>query len=221
MASQYSARVPLLLPMACEYSHMMSGRSRRPEVANSTMALMAGYIGQTRSVTARPSGPVEADGALVVQRPRGVVAAHPGGGRLVVGAVAGLVAQRPGDDGGMVAVAQDHARDARDPLRQVARVVAERGLEGVRLDVRLVDDVEAELIGQVEEGRVVGVVRGAHGVDSRGASWPAGPRRMASRVMTRPVCWSKSWRLTPWMTHASAIDEQVQCRGPPRCGSRP
>ena len=54
MASQYSARVPLLLPMAWEYSHMMSGRSRRPEVANSTMALMAGYIGQTRSVTRAP-----------------------------------------------------------------------------------------------------------------------------------------------------------------------
>ena len=53
-----------------------------------------------------------------------------------------------------------------DPLREVARVVAERGLEGVRLDVRLVDDVEAQLVGQVEEGRVVGVVRGAHGVEA-------------------------------------------------------
>ena len=39
-------------------------------------------------------------------------------------------------------------------------------------------------------------------------------RRMASRVTTRPVCWSKSWRLTPWMQHALAVDEQVQCRGP-------
>ena len=54
MASQYSASVPLLLPMACEYSHMMSGRVSRPERANSTMALMAGYMGQTMSVTRSP-----------------------------------------------------------------------------------------------------------------------------------------------------------------------
>ena len=44
-------------------------------------------------------------------------------------------------------------------------VVAQRALEGVRLDVGLVDDVEAKLVGQVEEGRVVRVVRGPHGVE--------------------------------------------------------
>ena len=33
MASQYSASVPLLLPMACEYSHRMSGWRWSPERA--------------------------------------------------------------------------------------------------------------------------------------------------------------------------------------------
>ncbi len=48
---------------------------------------------------------------------------------------------------------------------EVALVVAQRALEGVRFDVGLVDDVQAELVGQVEEGRVVRVVRGAHRVE--------------------------------------------------------
>ena len=52
MACQYSARVPLLLPMACEYSHMISGLVCRPEVAWATIAEIGGYIGQTRSVAA-------------------------------------------------------------------------------------------------------------------------------------------------------------------------
>ena len=59
-----------------------------------------------------------------------------------------------------------HPRDPVDPRREVARVVAQRALEGVRLDVGLVDDVQPELVGQVEEGRVVRVVRGAHGVEA-------------------------------------------------------
>ena len=44
-------------------------------------------------------------------------------------------------------------------------VVAQRALEGVRFDVGLVDDVQAELVGQLEEGRVVRVVRCPHGVE--------------------------------------------------------
>ena len=144
-----------------------------------------------------------------MQRPRRVVAAHPGGGRLVVGAVARLVAQRPGDDGGVVAVAQDHARDTRHPLREVARVVTERGLEGVRLDVRLLDDVEAQLVGQVQEGRVVGVVRGAHGVEAvalHGQQVPAHGLRGddAPGVLVEVVA------VDTLDAHASAVDEQVQ-----------
>ena len=44
-------------------------------------------------------------------------------------------------------------------------VVAQRALERVRFDVGLVDDVHPEFVGQVEEGRIVRVVRGPHGVE--------------------------------------------------------
>ncbi len=67
---------------------------------------------------------------------------------------------------GVVLVPAGHAGDPLDPLRQVARVVAEEVDERVGLDVGLVDHVEAELVAQVEEGRVVGVVRRAHGVEA-------------------------------------------------------
>ena len=53
IASQYSASVPLLLPMACEYSHRMSGRCCVPDSAWSTIDPMGGYIGQMMSVTFR------------------------------------------------------------------------------------------------------------------------------------------------------------------------
>ena len=109
--------------------------------------------------------PVVADGALVVERPAGVVAAQPGGCRLVVEPVAGLVAERPEDDRGVVLVALGHPRDAIDPLREIAMVVAQRALEGVRLDVGLVHHVHAELVGQLEEGRIIRVVRGADRVE--------------------------------------------------------
>ncbi len=52
MASQYSARVPLLLPIAWEYSHMMSGRRWSPDRAWATIASIGGYIGQVMSVAA-------------------------------------------------------------------------------------------------------------------------------------------------------------------------
>ena len=51
IAAQYSASVPLLLPMACEYSHMTSGWRCRPDLAWATIAEMGGYIGQTKSLT--------------------------------------------------------------------------------------------------------------------------------------------------------------------------
>ena len=179
----------------------------------------SGYMGQTKSVTRAAGAPVEADGALVVQRPGRLMAAHPGRGSVVVGAVARFVAQRPGEDGGVVAVAQHHARDARDPLREVARVVAERRLEGVRLDVRLVDDVEAQLIGQIEQRRVVGVVRGPHGVEAValdghqvGAHGLARDDATGVRVEVMTVDAADE--------DALAVDEQVAAREPRRCGSR-
>ena len=50
IAAQYSASVPLLLPIACEYSHMISGWSWVPFVAWSTIEAIVGYIGHVMSV---------------------------------------------------------------------------------------------------------------------------------------------------------------------------
>ena len=55
----------------------------------------------------------------------------------------------------MVLVALDHVRDALDPLAAIARVAAELVVVGVRLDVRLVDDVQAVPVAELEPVRVV------------------------------------------------------------------
>ena len=51
IASQYSASVPLLLPIAWENSHMISGWRWVPERACATIAEIGGYIGQVMSLT--------------------------------------------------------------------------------------------------------------------------------------------------------------------------
>ncbi len=59
MASQWSASVPLLLPMACEYSHWMSGLVWVPDMACARHSWSGAYIGQAmsedRSGSAQPS----------------------------------------------------------------------------------------------------------------------------------------------------------------------
>ena len=69
----------------------------------------------------------------------------------MIGTVARLVAERPGDDRWVVPVADRHPGHSTHPLREVARVVAQRALERMRLDVGLVDHVQPELVAQVEE----------------------------------------------------------------------
>src|SRR5690606_34645480 len=82
------------------------------------------------------------------------------------GAAAGLVAERPDDHRGVVLVPVDHVLGAGDagrrPLGVVARV---GGTDAVGLEVGLVDEVEAVFVGEFVPQRVVGVVRGADGVD--------------------------------------------------------
>jgi hypothetical protein len=65
---------------------------------------------------------------------------------------------------GWLQVASHHPLDPLDHRAGVAGVVAQRGLPAVRLDVRLVDHVEAQLVAQVGEVLVVRGVGGAHRV---------------------------------------------------------
>ena len=103
--------------------------------------------------------------ALVVHRTAGVAGVDPGAHRCEVHPGPGLVAQRPGDDAGMVLVALDHALDAIEVAVAPGGVIT--GVAGpvdhpetVGLDVALVDHPEAELVGEVEEGRVRRVMAG-------------------------------------------------------------
>ncbi len=49
MAAQWSASVPLLLPIACEYSHWMSGLVCVPDMACAMHSGSGAYIGQAMS----------------------------------------------------------------------------------------------------------------------------------------------------------------------------
>ena len=123
--------------------------------------------------------------ALVVEGPGRVVAPHPGGRGGVGRAVAGLVAEGPHDDARVVVVAPHHPLDPFDDRRAEAGIVHQRALPCVRLDVRLVDQVEPELVAQLGEVLVVGVVRGAHGVEVvRLHEQQVGPRELGTRSAT-------------------------------------
>ena len=64
----------------------------------------------------------------------------------------------------MVAVALDHAGDAGHPRVAVPGVVAQARVPRVCLGIRLVDHIETEFVAEIEEPRVVRVVRAPHGI---------------------------------------------------------
>ena len=116
---------------------------------------------------ASPTRPVVPDRALVVEGPRGVPAPDPACGCIVVRAVAALVAERPADHARVVLVAFDHVARPLEEGGAVPRIAADLVVVSVGLDVRLIDDVEPVAVAEIEPVGVVGVMRGAHGVDVR------------------------------------------------------
>ena len=89
----------------------------------------------------------------------------PGGNRRKSRSAARFVAHRPTDDRRMVPVAYDHARDAFQKRRDPVGIVGQQSPHAVRLDVRLVDDVQAVGIAEIIEIGIVGIVARAHGVE--------------------------------------------------------
>ena len=90
--------------------------------------------------------------------------------RADVAAIAALVAHRPHNDAGVVALLHHQALNAVDVGRLPCRVVGDQGdiadiLEAVTLHIGLGDQHDAILIAQLVEARVIGIVRGAHRVD--------------------------------------------------------
>ena len=111
---------------------------------------------------------IPAQVALVLHRARRVGTLDPVVAGLEVGTRTGLVAQRPDDDRGVVAVALDHAAVALQVRLGEGRNARQRELlvaHAVRLDVGLVDDIDAVAVAELVPLRVVGIVRRAHGVD--------------------------------------------------------
>ncbi len=136
------------------------------------------------------------------------MAPDPAGGRVVVRAVVGLVAERPDDHRGVVLVAQHHSRHAVHERVQIARVVRDLVRVVVRLDVRLVDDVETQLVGEVVERRVVRVVRGADRVEAE----PLEQHQVRAHVVVRHRAAGQWMEVVPVDApdvHALAVDEQV------------
>ena len=133
--------------------------------AATTSVSRRGVRHDSGGVSPPESSPVEV-AVLVVHRARGVVRPQPRGGGVEDRRPAALVAQRPHDDARVVLVAQRHAGDPlEDGRAPLGSTWCRRAQVGVRLEVRLVDDVHAELVAHVVEVGVVRVVRGAHRVE--------------------------------------------------------
>ena len=115
-----------------------------------------GYVKRARRLSLRP---------FVVDQARGVVIFGPAGCRRVRRAASRFVAQRPHDDGGVVAVADDHPAHTLQKRNGPLRVVRELPARTVALDVGFVDDVKAVTVAQLVEIGVVGVVGRTHGVE--------------------------------------------------------
>ncbi|CUY74704.1 Uncharacterised protein [Serratia marcescens] len=96
-----------------------------------------------------------------------ILAFHPAVQRVVVHAVAGLVAQRPDNDARVVAIALHHAGDALAHRRQPQRIVSQavHRLHAVSLDIGFVHHVQPVAVAQPIPQRVVGIVRAAHRVE--------------------------------------------------------
>ena len=84
-------------------------------------------------------------------------------------AISALVTHRPDDDGGMVAVALDHAVHAvvesRIPVFSVCQLLIFSIQDTMTLDVCLAYHVETILIAELIPLRIVWIVRGTHGID--------------------------------------------------------
>jgi len=99
---------------------------------------------------------------MVVDRSVGVVLPDPVGHGDMARSEAGLVPERPHDDARVVLVPLHHALG---PIHEGALplwVLGEAVPVVVRLQVRLIEDVETVLVAQVIELGVIGVVRGPH-----------------------------------------------------------
>ena len=83
----------------------------------------------------------------------------------MIGPMAAFIAEGPGNHAGMVFIPLDHADRAVQPSRCEARVVAERIVESVGLDVGLVDHIQARFVTEFQPAGIRRVVGAADGIE--------------------------------------------------------
>ena len=111
-------------------------------------------------------------------------------GLLEIGTVAGLVAKAPDDDAGMVEVAADHTLHPYHMGGCKVVALCKRLLavaHSVRLDVGLVDDIQAVAVAELVPEGVVGVVAGTYSVDIQLLHHAHVAQHLLSRHAVRPV----------------------------------
>jgi len=104
------------------------------------------------------------DGTFVVNDTIGVIAANKTSHRVVVGAVAALVAQRPDDDAGVIFVAFDHTDAAFHKGIQPFSFMGQDIIDRVGLQVGFIPDIQPDLVADIIKGGIVWIMGGAHGV---------------------------------------------------------
>ena len=105
---------------------------------------------------------------LILHRTSRIVSLHPVVGLLEIGAIAGLIAQRPDNDAGVVLERHHIALLA---LYMSLGIVGTLGqslvtiTHAVALDIRLCRQIDAILVAEVVPTGIVGIVAGAYGID--------------------------------------------------------
>ena len=109
-----------------------------------------------------PLGPIR---ALVLHEPTWIVSLHPAKQHRVVHRVPRLVPQTPTDDAGVILIPNHHPLHPIEHRRCEGVLAAYHVVVPVALDIRLVDNVQAQLIRHLVEIGVIGIVRGPDGIE--------------------------------------------------------
>ena len=84
---------------------------------------------------------------------------------LMMFAISRFIAETPDNDARMIAITFNHSRNSRKPCGREAWVMTQTGIEGMALNICLINDIQAVFIAQVIKAMVIGIMRCSHGID--------------------------------------------------------
>ncbi len=103
--------------------------------------------------------------AFVLNRASGVGLSDPSGHRGMMRAGAGFISEGPEQDGGVVAVAENHSDRPGHIGMDPHGIVGECAFDSMRFEICFVHQVEAEFVAQVIPAGIVRIVAGTDGVE--------------------------------------------------------